>query len=388
MASGAARLAGEGDSRVHDVAIVGLGAMGSAAASELARRGADVIGFDRFAPPHAWGSSHGDSRIIREAYFEDPVYVPMVQRAYELWRELERASGAALLQVTGGLMIGAPGSALVDGALRSARLHALPHTLLSAAELRARFAQLHPEPGMVGVWEPRAGVLAPEACVRAQLELARRRGATLCLDEPVDHWQAHGGIVTVATARGRYRTRQLVVSAGAWVAALLPELRLPFRVERQLLHWFEPAADAGAFAPQRCPVHLWQFDGDRFLYGLPDMGRGVKLAFHHRGEATSADGVRRDVAAAEVEEMRGAAQRFVPAAAGRWLASSVCLYTNTPDGHFWIDRLAAHANVLVVSPCSGHGFKFAPVIGEIVADLVEGVPPRFELRLFRWRDAG
>jgi len=371
--------------RVHDVAIVGLGAMGSATALELSRRGADVIGFDRFTPPHGFGSSHGDSRIIREAYFEDTVYVPMVQRAFALWRELERSAGVALLQPTGGVMIGAPGSTLVEGALRSARAHGLRHELLAADEIRARYPVLNPEPGMVGVFEPRAGVLAPEACVKVQLEQALRRGATLRFDEPVSHWEAGNGVVSVFTARGRTRARQLVITAGAWVASLLPGMRLPFRIERQVLHWFEPAADADAFTPQRCPVHLWQFDGDRFFYGLPDSGAGVKLAFHHRGETTTADSVRREVTAAEVDETRRVLRRFVPAADGRARASTVCLYTNTPDEHFWIDRHPAHANVLVASPCSGHGFKFAPVVGEIAADLVQGRPTRFDLGLFRWR---
>ena len=369
----------------HDVAIIGLGAMGSATALELARRGLDVIGFDRHTPPHSLGSSHGDSRIIREAYFEDPVYVPMVQRAFERWRELERATGRALLQQTGGLMIGPRDGVLVQGALRSAREHRLQHEVLSADEIRARVPVLNPEPSMVGVWEPRAGVLAPEACVQAQLDEARRGGATLRFDEPIERWQADDAGVIVFTAHGSHRARQLVISAGAWVASLLPGLRVPFHVERQVLHWFEPVRDTAAFAPERCPIHLWQFDGERFFYGFPDRGAGVKLAFHHAGETTTADTVRRDVAPSEVDEVRRAVRRFVPTADGRLLASTVCLYTNTPDEHFWLDRHPMHANVIVASPCSGHGFKFAPVIGEIVADLVEGRAPRFDLTAFRWR---
>lgn len=371
--------------RTHDVAIVGLGAMGSAAAFELSRRGVDVVGFDRFAPPHAFGSSHGDSRIIREAYFEDPVYVPMVQRAFELWLELQRRSGTALLEQTGGVMIGAPGSALVEGARRSAQVHGLEHAMLSAADIRARFPVLNPEPGMVGVWEARAGVLAPEACVAAHLALARDYGATLRFNEPVDDWRAETGHIAVFTGLGRYRARQLVISAGAWVASLLPGLRVPFSIERQVLHWFEPVDEAASFAPQRCPVHLWQFDGDRFFYGFPDKGAGVKLAFHHGGEATTADRVRRDVTPADIDGIRAAVRRFVPSADGRLLDSVVCLYTNTPDEHFWIDRHPGQPNVLVASPCSGHGFKFAPVIGEILADLVEGRPARFDLGRFQWR---
>ena len=306
--------------RTHDVAVVGLGAMGSAVAFELSRRGVDVIGFDRFTPPHAFGSSHGDSRIIREAYFEDPVYVPMVQRAFDLWRELERLSGTTLMEQTGGLMIGVPDSVLVEGARHSAQKHGLQYSMLSASDIRARFPALHPEPDMVGVWEPRAGVLTPEACVTAHLEQARRHGAILRFDEPVSRWQAKDGHVSVFTELGRYRARQLIISAGAWVGSLLPGMRLPFRVERQVLHWFEPIGDADSFTPQRCPIHLWQFDGDRFFYGFPDRGAGVKLAFHHGGETTTADHLRREVTMAEVGEIRAAVRRFVPAADGRILS--------------------------------------------------------------------
>ena len=280
----------------HDVAIVGLGAMGSAAALELSRRGLDVVGFDRYAPPHAWGSSHGDTRIIREAYFEDPVYVPMVQRAFECWRELERLAGTALLQRTGGVMIGMPGSPLVAGSRRSAELHGLPCEMLSADEIRARFPALQPEPGMVGIWEPRAGVLRAEACVAAQLEQARRHGADLRFDEPVLRWQARKDGISVVTDRGSCHAGQLIISAGAWVGSLLPGVPLPFSVERQVLHWFEPARDAELLAAERCPVHLWQFDGERFFYGFPSSGAGVKLAFHHGGETTTAEAVRREVA--------------------------------------------------------------------------------------------
>lgn len=371
--------------RTYDAAIVGLGAMGSAAALELARRGVDVIGFDRFSPPHTFGSSHGDSRIIREAYFEHPIYVPMVQRAFELWRELERLSGAALLEQTGGLMIGAAGSPLVEGARHSAQLHGLQYSMLSADEIRDRFPVLNPAPEMIGVWEPRAGVLAPEACITAQLEQARRHGAVLRFGEPVERWHVDSGEVSILTGLDRYQARHLIISAGAWVASLLPELTLPFTVERQVLHWFEPLDAADAFTPRRCPIHLWQFDDGRFFYGFPDQGAGVKVAFHHGGEVTAVDSLQRAIAPAEVEEVRSALRRFVPAADGPILRSTVCLYTNTPDEHFLIDRHPGHSNVLVASPCSGHGFKFAPVIAEILANMVEERPARFDLRQFGWR---
>jgi sarcosine oxidase len=371
--------------RLHDVAIVGLGAMGSAAAFELSRRGIGVIGFDRFTPPHAFGSSHGDSRIIREAYFEDPVYVPMVQRAFDLWRELERLSGTALIRQTGGLMIGTSGSALVEGARRSATIHGLQYSMLSAGDIRARYPALNPEPDMIGVWEPRAGVLTPEACVTAHLEQAQRHGATLQFGEPVSQWQAKAGYLSIFTDLGEYRARKLIISAGAWVSSLLPEMTLPFRIERQVLHWFEPVGEADVFTPERCPVHLWQFDGNRFFYGFPDKGAGIKVAFHHGGQLTTVDDLQREVTVTDVDEVRAAVRRFVPLADGRILNSVVCMYTNTPDEHFWIDRHPESPNVLVASACSGHGFKFAPVIGEIVGDLVEERRARFDLHRFRWR---
>ena len=366
----------------YDVVVAGLGAMGSAAAFHLARRGLRVLGVDRHAPPHDLGSSHGDSRIIREAYFEHPVYVPMVQRAFELWRELEEASGATLLQRTGGLMIGRPESDLVAGARRSARTHHLAHELLSANEVQARFPAFRPERDMVAVWEPHAGVLFPEACIAATLDQARRHGAAIHLNEPVQGWAGDGADVRVSTSRGEYRARQLVVTAGAWVGSLLADLELPFRIERQVLHWFDATGDAGQFTAEHCPIHLWQFDGRRFFYGFPDLGNGVKAAFHHDGETTTIDSVRRAVAPEEVEAVRAALSRFLPDAAGPLLRSVVCVYTNTPDEHFWIDRHPKDRRVLVASPCSGHGFKFAPVIGEILADLVEGKRPQFDLRLF------
>ena len=355
--------------------------MGSATACHLARRGMRVLGLDRFTPPHAFGSSHGETRIIREAYFEHPVYVPMVQRAYELWRELEKESGAALLRETGGVMIGRPDSDLVKGARHSAELHGLRHEMLTAGEVRERFPALHAESDMVAVWEPRAGVLFAEACITAHLAQAQHYGAELRYEEPMLRWEPERDGIRVLTAQGEYRAQQLIVTAGAWISVFFPDL--PLRVERQVLFWFEHASDSEMFTADRCPVHLWQFDGRRFFYGFPDLGNGIKVAFHHGGEITTADTVRRRVEAGEMQEIRSALRRFVPAADGTPLASTVCLYTNTPDEHFLIDRHPQHPQVLIASACSGHGFKFCPVIGELLADLAQNNQPRFDLSLFR-----
>jgi sarcosine oxidase len=365
--------------------IAGLGAMGSAAAYHLARRGQRVLGFDRFDPPHAHGSSHGESRIIREAYFEHPAYVPLVQRAYELWAELAQRSRTVLYRRTGGVMIGSAGSELVEGALRSAREHALPHELLEPGAIRERFPALAPADDMIGVLEPRAGILFPERCVAAHLALAREAGAELHVAEPVLGWVVDGTGVRIFTPHGEHRADRLVLSAGAWLGELLPDLSLPLRVERQVLGWFDAPAQAALFAPERCPVHLWQFDGRRFFYGFPDLGEGVKVARHHQGRAATPDSVDREVSAAEVADLRGLVRRFVPHADGRLRRSTVCLYTNTPDEHFWIDRHPGHPQVLIVSACSGHGFKFASAIGEVVADSLLDGGSRLDLSLFRAR---
>jgi sarcosine oxidase len=359
--------------------------MGSAAAFHLARRGVPVVGFDRFAPPHTFGSSHGRTRIIREAYFEDPVYVPLVQRAYELWSDLERAAGTTLLLKTGGLMIGKPESEVVAGARRSAEQHALQHEVLSCAEVTRRFPCLRPEADMIAVYEPRAGILFPESCVRAHLELARSHGAEIHTHEPVLDWTADGTGVSVTTARASFRAEWLLISAGAWAPRLLADLAPPLTVERQVQFWFDPVQARASFAASRCPVHLWQFDGRQFLYGFPDLGEGVKVARHHRGVCADPDAVSREVDAEEIADMRGLIRRFLPGAGGDVRSAEVCLYTNTPDGHFWIDRHPAHANVLIASPCCGHGFKFASAVGEILADLATHRKESFELSRFRSR---
>lgn len=358
-----------------DVIVIGLGAMGSSAASQLAQRGARVLGLDRFTPPHAFGSSHGQTRIIREAYFEDPLYVPLVQQAYRLWRELEEQSGSRLLQRTGALMIGPADGVLVRGARLSAEQHGLAHELIAADEVVRRFPVLRPEPGMVAVWEPRAGVLFAEACVEAQIAQARAHGAQLRFGERVLGWRADGSGVQVETERGRHHAGRLLITAGAWAPALLPAQVLPVSIERQVFHWFEPLAEAAAFGISRCPVHLWEKAPGRYFYGLPDVGDGVKVGIHHEGAITTAEGVDREVHEHEVTEMRRLVRRFIPAADGPLRASSVCLYTNTPDGHFWIDRHPEHPQVLIASPCSGHGFKFASVLGLALARwLTEGHP--------------
>jgi len=357
--------------------------MGSAAAWQLALRGQRVIGFDRFRPPHDRGSSTGRSRIIREAYWEGPDYVPLVRRAYALWARLEAASGRTLLRPTGGLVIGPEQGPLVAGALASARAHGVPHERLSAAEIRRRFPVLQPDDSLVGVLEPRAGVLLPEEAIVGMLGEAGRHGAELRYDEPVASWEATAdGGVRVRTASGTFHARRLVLAAGAWMATDLPDRGLPLTVARQVLFWLRPAGDPSRFAPPDLPIWLWETREGPVWYGFPDLGNGPKVARHHGGAATTPDAVDRVVSKEEHAPLMAFLATAIPDLRGPVIETRVCLYTNTPDEHFLLDRHPDCAAVLIASPCSGHGFKFAPTIGEILADLAMDQAPEFDLTPF------
>jgi sarcosine oxidase len=369
----------------YDVAIVGLGAMGSACAHHFARRGARVLGIDQFAPPHDLGSSHGETRIIREAYFEDPCYVPLVQRAYTLWRELEREANARLMVETGGLMAGPEDGVIVRGARRSAETHGLPYKQLDAGAIRRRFPAFTPADHEVAIWEPRAGVLFPEACVRAQLELAARKGATLLVDERVQYWKADGEGFEVATSQGRHRAAHVVLAANAWLDRLLPGVPLPLSVTRQPLFWFQPKESPERFQPERMPIYIWEHEPDTFLYGFPAFGGLVKVARHMGGRPTDPDAVDRAIAPEDLRPLRRFLFDRIPLLNGEVRRKAVCMYATTPDQHFLVDRHPGHRSVLVISACSGHGFKFSSAIGELGARmLLDGEDPG-ALAPFRWR---
>jgi sarcosine oxidase len=356
--------------------------MGAATAWQLARRGLSVVGFDAFRPPHQMGSSHGRSRIIREAYYEGPAYVPLVQRAYELWHELEAARRKHLLTICGGVMIGDPSGPLIAGARESARLHGLPVEEWSSADISARVPALRPGGGMIGLFEPRAGVLSPERSVQAMLDEAAALGADLRFDTPVATVSPDDVSVTIETQAAEPASARLAVcAAGSWLPALLPDLALPLTIERAVQYWFGPAND-DRFAPSQFPIFLLETPDDRFLYGLPDQGDGLKLAEHHGGQVSSRDDVNRRVDADEAHRFRAFVETYFPTLPGGPVDASVCTYTNTPDGHFILDRHPAHPNLFLVSACSGHGFKFAPAIGELVADTLTGGDTRVDASVF------
>jgi sarcosine oxidase len=366
-----------------DVIVLGLGGMGSSAIHRLAAHGERVLGLERFTPGHDRGSSHGKTRMIRQAYFEDPCYVPLLWRAYELWQQLERTSGQSLLTVTGGIILGRPDSETVTGVLRSARQFDLPHEYLEAAQVRKRFPVLRPGNDTVGVYEARAGFVRPDAAQKVMLELAARAGAELRFSERAVDWQVtDAGRVRVQTVSDAYEAEQLVITAGPWVTGL------PVKVERKVLFWFEPTHGLEPFAVGKFAVWGWELDDGSFIYGFPATdgpAGGVKVAAHSEPDAVNCDPdtIDRHVREEEIARMRQRLVAHVPALDGRCIATTTCMYTNAPDGHFILDRHPQLKQVLLVSACSGHGYKFAPVIGEIVSDLVATGSTRHDIGRFQ-----
>ena len=350
-----------------DVVVCGLGAMGSAALYQLARRGVRVLGLDRFVPGHDRGSSHGLTRIIRLGYFEHPSYVPLVRRAYALWQDLEAAAGRPLLHVTGIAEVGPPDGVLVRGTLASAERHALRHEVLTAGELMRRIPAFRVPPDYVGVVQPDGGFVEVEPAIAAFTTLAVAAGAQIRTGEIVRGIEPRGASVIIKTDAGPIEAGTVIVAAGAWTKSLLPAL--PLRATRQVTGWFEPA-DAELTAPGRLPVFLIE-SRHGIHYGIPPHGgAGVKVAkHHHRDETVDPDTYSRTVTADDEALIRSVLADHIPAANGRLIDARTCLYTMTPDGDFILDRVPGAENVIVASPCSGHGFKFAPVIGEILAEL-------------------
>ncbi len=370
-----------------DVAVVGLGATGSAALMTLARRGVRAVGIERFAPGHDRGSSHGETRIIRLGYFEHPSYVPLLRRTYQLWRELEAAAGRPLMHTTGIVEIGPPAGQVVAGTLAASRLHGLPHEVLDAAAVMRRFPAFRVPDEYVGVFQPDGGYLDVEPSIAAMLTLAQSAGAQVRTGETVRKITPQGGGVRIETDRGAFGAGAAIVAAGPWLTKLLPNLPASIRVTRQVQAWFQPD-NPQLFAQGRFPVFLLESRHGAH-YGFPLAGgSGVKIAKHHHAdEPVDPDTVSREVSPADEALIRAAIAEHIPAANGRMLAAKTCLYTVTADRDFIIDRLPGAANVIVASPCSGHGFKFAPVLGEVLAGLaIDGRTPhdisRFALSRF------
>lgn len=361
--------------------------MGSATACHLAMRGARVLGIDQFEPPHTLGSSHGESRIIRQVYYEHPLYVPLVQRSFELWHKLERDARAPdLLTVTGGLMLGENDSGLIIGSRRAATTHGLPMEEIPASRLQDRFPQFVPLPGFVALLDPAAGFLDPERCVKAHLDVATARGATLNLNERVLSWEPKGDGVVVKTDRGTYQAGHLALCAGPWLPELLGPQTPRLTIERQTVIWFEPPGDRAMWMPNRFPIFMCEFKDGQLIYGFPVGPRGWKAAVHYEGEAVpDMRTMRRSIEPRDITRVRSAVSRlFGWVRDARVLDSAECLYTDTLDLRFIIDYLPGAPQVLVSSPCSGHGFKFATAIGELQAAMILERKPTFDVSAFRF----
>jgi monomeric sarcosine oxidase len=376
---------------VYDVAVIGLGTMGSLTALELTKRGQKVIGFDSFSPPHDRGSHSGDTRIFRTAYSEHPNYVPLALRAGTLWERLGEELEASLLNRIGMLTMGEETDPFLTGIRGSAALHQLPIETLSAAEIRKQFPALYPSEAFVGILEKAAGWVDVNASLQSAIARSRSLGACLEIETQVFAWEQHDGDIVVRTKERTARAKKLIVTAGAWSGTILSDLHLALTIRRKVVAWFVPGQPE-LFRPEMLPVFAFT---PNLFYGFPNIGdRGVKVAEHHGGEPVL--DLASPVAPPGEEDLRlltDAATRFLPALAGpkvgeapRLLAAKTCLYTLTPDEHFVIDQHPWHENVFFAAGFSGHGFKFAPVVAEILSDLaLEGrttLPVEF-LRLKR-----
>jgi sarcosine oxidase len=372
----------------YDVAVVGLGGMGSAILAHCAGRGS-AIGLEQFERNHQFGSSSGKSRLIRKAYFEDPAYVPLLLRAYEMWRDLEQQTRQDLLRITGLLMVGAESSEIINGARRAAQEHHLLLEVLNAGELRVRYPLLRLLEREVGVFEPDGGVLNPERATEAHLQLAQRNGAEMRFGAQISGWEANGdGVVVRCSDQTVVQSRRLVLSLGPWFKETLEALGLPIRVQRNIQAWFKPGSDA--LAAGRFPPFLIDRPGlPAPLYGFPDFGDGVKAAFHAHGELTDAPHLKREIdLARDIEPIAHALEGWMPGAIGRFLEARACPYTLTPDGHFVVDHHPRNPGVVLCGGFSGHGFKFAPVIGEICADLAFAGTSRHDIDFLSLRRFG
>jgi sarcosine oxidase len=369
--------------RTADVAVVGLGAMGAAALWRLASRGASVVGFERFEPGHSLGSSHGATRIFRAAYFEDTQYVPLLLAALEWWRRLELESARELLTQIGGLMIGPPEGALISGALRSVHEHRLPHRVLERAAMARQYPQHRLAAGDVAILDELAGVLFPEDSIAAATALARDRGAVVHCGAAVERIEPDSKHVDIAVGSDTFRVRHAVVCAGPWVPDLITLPGCEFAIERQVMTWFR-SSSPDLFAPNRFPVFVRELADGRIGFGIPDLGDGlIKVGIHHGdGMIVRPDSTDRSVHPRDCEKTESYVAAHIDGLVPSVAKGTVCLYTNSPDSSFVVGPVPGVPNVTIVSPCSGHGFKFAPVIGEIAADLALRGGTDYEIGMF------
>lgn len=367
----------------YDAIVIGVGGMGSAAVYHLAQRGLQVLGVEKHAIPHEMGSSHGYSRMIRYTLQEHPSYVPLVRRSYELWHEMEETAGEELMVTTGSIRAGAPDSPFFLNAQEACDLHSIPYEILTASEVNKRFPGYRFPEEISSVYQADGGFLLPERCIVTHVQAAERAGADVHSQETVLDWEVRGDGVQVRTDRDTYTAGRLVVTAGPWAANLVPELAAYAVPERQVMGWFQPKRPE-LYAADAFPV-FGLFTEEGRYYGFPSHAvPGFKIGrVHHLLQKVDPDAIDRVVHLEDEDILRQAVNRYFPLAAGKLLDGKTCMYTNTPDEHFMIGTLDGQPQVSVAAGFSGHGFKFASVIGEIMADLAQSGATEHDINLFR-----
>ncbi len=367
----------------YDAIVIGVGGMGSAAVYHLAQRGLQVLGVEKHAIPHEMGSSHGYSRMIRYTLQEHPSYVPLVRRSYELWHEMEETAGEELMVTTGSIRAGAPDSPFFLNAQEACDLHSIPYEILTASEVNKRFPGYRFPEEISSVYQADGGFLLPERCIVTHVQAAERAGADVHSQETVLDWEVRGDGVQVRTDRDTYTAGRLVVTAGPWAANLVPELAAYAVPERQVMGWFQPKRPE-LYAADAFPV-FGVFTEEGRYYGFPSHAvPGFKIGrAHHLLQKVDPDAINREVHPEDEDILRQAVNRYFPLAAGKLLDGKTCMYTNTPDEHFMIGTLDGQPQVSVAAGFSGHGFKFASVIGEIMADLAQSGATEHDINLFR-----
>jgi sarcosine oxidase len=380
----------------YDTVVLGLGAMGSAALLQLAKRGQHVAGIDRFSPPHAFGSSHGDSRVTRLAIGEGAHYTPLVMRSHQLWREIEKETGRDLMTTTGGLIISSRSTTsrmhvqdFFGTTVAAAERYGIAHEILDARAIKHRFPQFNVRDDEIGYYEYEAGFLRPETCVAAQLALAEKHGAAIHRNEKVLGFEDAGSGITVKTDKQTYAAGRLIVSAGAWLPQLIAsKYAAPFKIRRQVLFWYAPKGAITPFQLGNFPIYIWELQGrPQAIYGFPAIDGehgGIKVATQQYETETTPEDVDRTVSGAEARAMYDYIAPYLPGFSGKCLKAVVCLYTVTPDAEFVIDAHPEMPHVIVASPCSGHGFKHSAAIGEALSEIVIDGKSRLDLSPFKF----
>ncbi|MBC7473105.1 MAG: N-methyl-L-tryptophan oxidase [Candidatus Sericytochromatia bacterium] len=379
-----------------DVIVVGLGAMGSSACYYLSQNNINVLGLDQFNPPHNFGSSHGETRIIREAYFEHPLYVPLVQRAYDLWEDLQQKTTniksdklenneSALLSdrlflKTSGLMLGKKDSGVVSGAKKSAETHNLNYKLFNSDQIKKNYPAFNIPADNIGILENRAGILFPEKCIKKYLEYAKNKGVKINYNEKMISWKSNNSNITVTTDKNVYYTDKLILSTGAWIKEIIPNLKL--KITRQVLFWLDTKGN-DEFKSEKFPIYICEKNPEKIFYGFPDLGTGMKIAFHNHGQEIKPDNLDKNIYSDEIKEISDIVGKYFPKLKTNIIKSEVCMYTNTEDENFIIDYYPSNNNVIVASPCSGHGFKFSSAIGEILSQMANNTSLKFDLDPFK-----